>query len=148
MAHDEEFSVEAARDAARRNDLDTWVADFLSSPGSDNEALASLLSEQPRWWLGPVRLPLRKLHRLVGPEGERVLCPIDDDDWGDSVDDMAESIEEGWEPPPLIVTFRDDQLVLEDGNHRVEGLRRTGAHEGWAIINFDDPDARDRFTVP
>ena len=60
---------------------------------------------------------------------------------------MADGIEDGWEPPPLIVSFRDGQLVLEDGNHRVEGLRRAGAREAWAVINFDDPEQRDRFVV-
>jgi hypothetical protein len=148
VADDEEFSVEAARQAARHDELGAWVEEFLSSPGSDNAALASLLSERPRWWLGPVELPLRHLHRLVGPEGDPVLCPIDEDDWGDNIDDMEESIEEGWEPPPLIVSFRDGQLVLEDGNHRVESLRRTGAREGWAVISFEDPAQRDSFTIP
>jgi hypothetical protein len=140
--------MEAAREASRRDELNDWVSDFLSSPGSDNAELASQLTDEPRWWLGPVQVPLRLLHRLVGPEGERVLCAIDDDEWGDNVDDMEESIEEGWEPPPLIVSYRNDQLVLEDGNHRVEGMRRAGAREGWAVINFEDADQRDRFEVP
>jgi hypothetical protein len=148
MAHDQDFSVESAREAARRDELGAWVDEFLSSPGSDNAALASLLSERPRWWLGPVRVPFRQLHRLVGPEDEPVLCAVDDEDWGDNIDEMEESIEDGWEPPPLIVSFRDGHLVLEDGNHRVESLRRAGAREGWAVVNFEDPAQRDSFTVP
>ena len=55
-----------------------------------------------------------------------MLCPVDDDEWGDNVEEMKDNIEDGWEPPPLIVSFQDDKLVLEDGNHRVESLRRSG----------------------
>src|SRR5829696_9212208 len=96
-----QFSLESARQAAQRDDLRRWVAEFLSSPGSDNAALADQLTERSPSWIGPVRLPLNQLHRLAGPEGEPVLCVVDDDDWRDDVDDMKEEIEEGWDPPPL-----------------------------------------------
>jgi len=148
MVDGQQYSVETARDAAQRDQLGAWVAEFLSSPGSDNAELASQLSDPSRCWLGPVQLPLNRLHRLAGPEGEPVLCAVDDDEWGDNVDDMTDQVEDGWEPPPLIVTYRNGQLVLEDGNHRVESLRRAGAREGWAVINFDDPAQRDQFRVP
>jgi hypothetical protein len=45
----------------------------------------------------------------------------------------------------MVVTFRDDQLVLEDGNHRAEGLRRAGEQEAWSIVSFESPEERDRF---
>ena len=45
----------------------------------------------------------------------------------------------------MVVTFRDDQLHLEDGNHRVEGLRRAGEDEAWAVVSFESPEERDRF---
>jgi hypothetical protein len=148
MTDRHDFSVGSARKAAERDELDAWVADFLSSPGSDNAPLASELSQGRRWWIGPVRLPFDRLHRLAGPEGEPVLCPVDEDDWGDRVDDMKEQVEEGWEPPPLIVSYRGGQLVLEDGNHRIESLRRTGADDAWAVVSFEDPNERDQFVVP
>lgn len=49
--------------------------------------------------------------------------------------------------PPVVASYRDGQLLLEDGNHRVEGVRRTGARLTWAVIGFDDPEDRDRFRV-
>jgi hypothetical protein len=146
MSDHEEYSVATARQAAEHDDLDTWVARFLSSPGSDNAALAEKLAERPRWWSGPVELPLDQLHRLAGPPDAPVLCRVDDEYWGDNVDDMEERIEEeGWEPPPVIVSYRDDQLVLEDGNHRVESLRRSGARRTWAVVNFESSEERDNF---
>jgi hypothetical protein len=144
----DEFSVEAARQAAERDDLDAWVADFLASPGSDNAALAEQLTAQEHWWLGPVHLPINQLHRLAGPPDSPALAEVDEDDWRDDVDDLAARIEDGLEPAPVIVSHKDGQLVLEDGNHRVEGLRRAGIDVTWAIVAFDDPDERDTFVAP
>jgi hypothetical protein len=151
MTDDHDFSVEAARAAADRDELDAWVARFLASPGSDNAELAAGLTEPPRWWLGPVQVPSDQLQRLAGPPDAPVLVAVDDDYWRDDVDDMARRIEDdedGWEPPPVIVTHQDGDLVLEDGNHRVEGLRRAGQDQVWAIIAFDDPETRDAFVPP
>jgi hypothetical protein len=146
---DRQFSVEAARRAGEQGGLPEWVDEFLRSPGSDNAALAELLAERPPYWLGPVLVPLRLLNRLAGPPDHPVLCPVDDDEWRDDVDELAGDIaEEGLDPPPMIVTCRDGQLVLEDGNHRVEALRRAGEREAWSLIQFDSPESRDRFTIP
>jgi hypothetical protein len=149
MSDDHEHSVQAAREAADRDELNAWVARFLASPGSDNAELAHALTEPPRAWLGPVEVPTDQLHRLAGPPDAPVLCPVDEDFWRDDVDDMAEAIEDDdWEPPPVIVTHRDGKLMLEDGNHRVEGTRRAGQDSVWAIIAFDDPADRDTFVAP
>ena len=45
----------------------------------------------------------------------------------------------------MVVPYRNDQLVLEDGNHRVESLRRAGRRAAWASVNLADADTRDRF---
>jgi hypothetical protein len=145
MRNAERFTIESARRAAGRDELGAWVVRFLASPGSDNAPLAEQLSDPPRVWIGPLLLRIDQLHRLAGPPGHPVLRPVDDDFWRDDVDDLAEKVAEGWEPPPMIVTFRDDQLVLEDGNHRTEGLRRTGEDEAWCVVSFASPEERDRF---
>jgi hypothetical protein len=142
------FSLSSAREAARHDGLDRWVGEFLRSPGSDNAALADQLADGSRHWLGPIELPLDRLHRLAGPEGQPVLRVVDDDEWRDDVEEMRDQIEDGWEPPPLIVSYRNGQLVLEDGNHRVESLRRAGELTGWAVVAFDHADQRDRFEPP
>lgn len=147
MSDAERFTVESARRAAERGELGAWVARFLASPGSDNALLAHQLSDPPRAWIGPLLLRIDQLHRLAGPPDHPVLCPVDEDFWRgrDDVDDLEEKVAEGWEPPPMVVTFRDDQLVLEDGNHRAEGLRRTGEDEAWCVVSFASADERDRF---
>jgi hypothetical protein len=146
MSDDERYSVEAARQAADRGELAGWVTSFLGSPGSDNAALAGELGERHAHWVGPVQVPLGRIQRLAGPPDDPVLCPVDDDYWDDRVDDMAERIEEDdWDPAPVIVSYRARQLVLEDGNHRVESLRRAGQREAWAVIGFENEADRDAF---
>lgn len=145
MTSDDEYSTDAARAAARRDALGDWVADFLRSPGSDNAPLAEQLTEKYRWWVGPVQVPLDQLHRLAGPPGAPVLRAVDDDEWGDEVDDLSRRIQAGDEAPPVIASYRGDRLVLEDGNHRVEALRRSGVDQAWAVIGFENPEDGDRF---
>jgi len=145
MTDPEAFTVDTARRAAERDELGDWVARFLASPGSDNAELGHALTHPPRTWIGPVRLPLEQLNRLAGPSGHPVLVEVDEDEWRADVDDLEEKVDEGWEPPPMVVTFRDDELHLEDGNHRAEGLRRTGETEAWAVVSFESVEERDRF---
>jgi hypothetical protein len=136
-ANDPEFTLDSAHRAAEQDDLADWVRRFLSSAGSDNSELGEQLTDRERWWIGPLQLPTGSLHRLAGPSTDPVLVPVDDD-WHDDVEDMAEMVtDDGWQPPPVVVTYRDDQLVLEDGNHRVEALRRAGLDDAWAVIGFD-----------
>jgi hypothetical protein len=145
VSADPKYSTDAARDAARDDALGEWVAAFLASPGSDNPELAELLTDRPRWWVGPVQVPLDQLNRLAGPPDHPVLEPLDEDDWRDDVDDLARSIEGGEEPPPVVVTHDDGKLYLEDGNHRVEAMRRAGGDRAWAVIGFDSEADRDAF---
>lgn len=147
MSDDPQFSVESARVAGQLDGLADWVARFLASPGSDNAALAEHLSEELDWWIGPVQLPLDQLHRLAGPPGDPVLCPVDEEYWDERVETMDKLAEAGWEPPPVIVAYRRGQLVLEDGNHRVESVRQVGRRTTWAVIGFAQQEDRDRFAL-
>ena len=145
MTEPHEFTVDAARRAAERDELGPWVGRFLASPGSDNAALGHALTHPPRTWIGPIQLRLDQLHRLAGPADHPVLVAVEEHEWRDDVADAAAKVEAGWEPPPMVVTFRNDQLVLEDGNHRAEGLRQAGEQEAWSVVSFEDAAERDRF---
>lgn len=137
MTSSKKFSVEAARAAADDGALAAWVADFLSSPGSDNADLAESLADEMSSWIGPVELPFDRLHRLAGPAHQPTLDRLDEDDL-ETVESMEDSIDDGWDPPPLLVSLNGSQLVVEDGNHRIEGLRRAGSSSYWAIIGCRD----------
>ena len=140
----DEFSVDGARLAEQRGQLDEWVARFLRSPGSDNAVLGAELRDRKTSWCGPLRLRFDDLQRLAGPADQPTLTRLGDDDL-ETVEEMGESIDDGWEAPPLIVSYRDSQLFVEDGNHRIEGLRRSGLAEYWAVIGFDDEGQREAF---
>lgn len=134
---DTRFDLRSAQRAAARDEIALWVGDLLASPGSDNEILAAALAQKQHWWVGPVELPLEDLVRLAGPEDD-ALVPIDDDVWEEDISTMEESVEEGWEPPPLLAEHQDGRLLLQDGNHRYEALSRSGAPTAWVLIYFDD----------
>jgi hypothetical protein len=141
------FDLTSARNAAAANETALWVGDFLASPGSDNEILAAALAQREHWWVGPIRVRLDELVRLAGPEDD-ALVHIDEARWENDVGDMEGSLEEGWEPPPLLAEFQDGRLLLQDGNHRFEALVRADEAEAWVLIFFDDPDERDAFARP
>jgi hypothetical protein len=132
------FSLASAFAAAEQGQEETarWVGDFLASRGSDNATLAAGLAQREHWWFGPQRVPVDDLVRLAGPEDE-ALVPIEKDEWEEDVETMEESIEQGWEPPPLLAEHQDGRLLLQDGNHRYEAMLREGEREAWVLIWFD-----------
>lgn len=143
-ATDHDPSLAGARAAAARGTTQAWIRSFLASPGSDNAVLAEQLASEKPVWFGPVRLRFDELNRLAGPPDQPTLGRLDEDDL-ETVADMEESLDDGWEPPPLIVTTNDGELVVEDGNHRIEGLRQSGESAYWSLIGFDDDAQRDAF---
>jgi hypothetical protein len=145
MQNQSQYSLQSAREAAAHDQLGEWVARFLASPGSDNPALAQQLTAELHWWAGPVLLPIDRLQRLAGPAGDPVLCVVDDDYWDERVESMDQLAEEGWDPPPVVVACRESKFELEDGNHRVESVRRAGRREAWAIVGFTRELDRDTF---
>ena len=145
MTADDPYSVESAKRAADAGCLAEWVTTFLAGPGSDNEALAAHLAFGGATFLGPVRLALDDLHPLAGPEDHDVTIPVPEQEWDDEVDAMDESLARGWEPPPLLVSYRDGAYVLEDGNHRHDALRRAGTTHAWAVLVFWDESERSAF---
>jgi hypothetical protein len=138
------FSLASAHEAAEEERTALWVGEFLASRGSNNAELAAALSMKRHWWHGPVRLPVERLVRLAGPEHDAVV-PIEPEVWEDDVDSMGESLEDGWEPPPLLVEYRDGDLLVQDGTHRLEALVRAGEQQAWVLIYFVDRETRDSF---
>lgn len=145
MTDDEKFSLDSAQRAADKGRLAEWVVDFLSSPGSSNPALAASLAMRGTIYLGPIRFALDRLTPMAGPDGDEVIVPVAKEDWESDVKAMVLSIEQGWHPPPLLVSHHDGKYFLEDGNHRCETLRREGATHAWTILLFADEVERDRF---
>ena len=138
------FSLASARAAASENRTALWVGDFLASRGSDNAILAAALAQAPHWWVGPIRIPLADLVRLAGPERD-ALVPVPTEEWEGDVEEMQASLDNGWEPPPLLAEYQAGRLLLQDGNHRYEALVRANERDAWVLIFFDDPAEQEAF---
>jgi hypothetical protein len=145
MTSYEKFSLASAQRAADAGELAEWVVAFLASPGSDNAELAAALAFDGTAYLGPIQFELDRLTPMAGPDEDNVVVPIPEEDWESDVEAMEQSIEEGWLPPPLLVSHRDGNYYLEDGNHRYETLCRSGATHAWTILLFADEAGRDQF---
>jgi len=145
MTGGEKFSLASARRAADEGRLAEWVLDFLTSPGSDNAQLAAALAFNRAAFLGPIRFELDRLTPMAGPDEDRVVVPVAEEDWESDVEAMEHSIEHGWHPPPLLVSHHNGKYFLEDGNHRYETLRRSGRTHAWAILVFADEAERELF---
>ena len=139
---DRRFSLASAQRAASEGRTALWVGELLAIPGSDNAVLAAALAQQEHTWWGPVQVSTDALVRLAGPEDD-ALVPIESDEWEDDVGAMAESLEEGWEPPPLLAEWQDGELLLQDGTHRYEAQVRDGAERVWVLVYSDDPTLTD-----
>jgi hypothetical protein len=147
MSDSHRFSLAGALAAADQGDeeIARWVGDFLASRGN-NAVLAAALAQDPHWWFGPVRLRTAELEPLAGP-GDDTLCDVQPAEWEDDVDAMQQSLDAGWEPPPLLVEWRDGRLLLQDGNHRHEALLRAAEADAWGLVYFPSLVDRDAFAA-
>lgn len=126
------FTVNEALEFASRGDIEEWVHLFLNSVG-DNKPFSDGLKLQKRYWLGPFHIELEKLRRCCGPEPEMQFI-VTADGWESHISYFQKLIKDGWNIPPLIAYNQGDYLVVNDGNHRLEAMRREGIEKWWVII--------------
>jgi hypothetical protein len=132
-----EFTVSGARHAAAAGQLDDWVHAFLTNDGwGSNHPMAVGLRKQRRWWMGPVLVPLASLTRICGPEPE-MQYRTTVDGWEARVSAIGATASFPELLPPLILEHKEHRLVLCDGNHRHEALRRHGETSAWSVVWFN-----------
>ena len=136
-----EFTVQTALEAAHAGTLPVWIDAFLRGPG-DNAGLADGLRSAPRFWLGPLKVPVATLSRCCGPEAG-MEYRMDAAAWEDRVWALAASLDAGWEMPPLIVQARGEDLSVRDGNHRLGALEWLGRANASVLIWFDTLEERE-----
>jgi hypothetical protein len=127
------FDVASCIDAARGGRLDGWIHAYLSGGPWANPGLSEGLRRQPRYWIGPLLVPLDRMQRCCGPEAEmEYRVPLDA--WQRKVSDMASSLAHPMSLPPLIVEWRSGTLSIRDGNPRHAAMSKTGWRACWIAI--------------
>lgn len=125
-----------ALQAAKDGHLEDWIHAYLCADGN-NVALSEGLKLQPRYWVGPLEVPLDQLPRACGPEAH-MEYQENETDWEHRVSHMLQGIKQGWQPAPLIAQYTaEGVLSLRDGNHRHEALRRHGLTAYWCVMWCD-----------
>ena len=132
------FDLAAARRAGETGTLEAWVHEYLRGPGR-NLPFSEGLTLQPRRFRGPLEVPLRSLQRGCGPEPEMPFRESSEL-WEQAVDYFARLPEPIEAFPPLIVSYRQGVLVINDGNHRHEAFARRGFQSCWIIVWYPSVD--------
>lgn len=125
-------TLASAEQFAREGRVEEWVHAYLLSDGH-NKPFSDGLKLCPRYYHGPVTMPLSLLTRCCGPE-VGMEYP-EEEEWFDKrVKALRSAIESGGDLPPLIVNYTKGALTLNDGNHRHEAFRRAGVEEYPVIL--------------
>jgi hypothetical protein len=137
------FDVRGALAAAAADQIDEWVNAFLTG-GADgrgtNLPMALGLRKQRRWWIGPMRVRIRTLTRICGPEPEMEYRTTRE---GFEAKVSAIAGRDPESLPPIILEYQGATLGLHDGSHRHEAMRRRGAEFIWALVWCNsEPDYR------
>lgn len=117
------------------SNVEEWVHHYLNHDGN-NKALSKGLKKQKRYWIGPIKISLSKLHRCCGYESNMEYKETETV-WHKRINQMSKRIRDGWDAPPLIATYKNGQLSVRDGNHRYEALKKCHKRSCWTIIWYD-----------
>lgn len=82
-------------------------------------------------------MPIDALNRCCGPE-EGMEYHNDLTNWERRIKHLCTLFEDGWDYPPLIAEYKSGSLMVRDGNHRHETMKRLGMFECWVIIWEND----------
>ncbi|MCK4257493.1 MAG: ParB N-terminal domain-containing protein [Halanaerobiales bacterium] len=84
-------------------------------------------------------IELDKLERCCGPEPE--MKYVDSvENWEKHISWFQKLICDGWDMAPLIVENIEGKLIISDGNHRWEAMKRENFEKCWVIIWDSDSE--------
>lgn len=133
MVNHDKWTVESAQKADEQGKLREWLIEYLKNEG-DNLKLAEAIEELTKTMtLEPLKMmSLDKMKIMVGPpESKRKWT---DKNWETNTQKFIKLIQDGWSPPPIILTdYWGEKHAITDGNHRYEAMRQLGYKEYWAI---------------
>ena len=134
------WSTESAREYANQGRLEDWIHAYLSDGEWKNLGLSEGLKKAPRWWIGPIQIPIKDMERMCGPE-EDIPYRQDKEFWDKKTSKLAEAFTDPDALPPVILESIDGKLKVCDGNHRCEGANKKGWGSISAVIWFNSEEA-------
>lgn len=132
------YNSKNAIDASIKGNINEWIHGFLCTEGKNKE-FSDELKLYDRYFIGPIKMPLKLFERCCGPE-EGLKYEVDKNSFELTVNNMINSLEDGWDMPPLIINYKNNKFEINDGNHRLEALIRTKHEEYHVIIWITEQD--------
>jgi len=116
----------------KNNNIEEWVHLFLLGSGN-NVPLSDGLKKSKRYWIGPVEYDLSKLIRIGGPE-EGKEYPEPQESWDIRIEKMLTDLKNNWKPAPLIAEYKNGEIKVRDGGHRLAAFEKAGYQKVWTIL--------------
>ena len=142
---DYKCTTTSAKNFAKEGKLEEWVHTYLLSDGHNRE-FSDGLKLFDRFFIGPIKMPLKLFTRCCGPE-ENMKYRVNAEWFEDHVRELENVIENTKDMPPLIVHYVDGSFELNDGNHRHEAYKRKGIEEYFVIVWITEKEEYDEFVL-
>ena len=104
--------------------IEEWLQLFLRNDGK-NIALADGLLLEKREYFGLRKLSMSCFKDVKAGVPEYLSAENDIEYFFWIIENMKSSLKD-WDVPPLIVEYRDDKFIVNDGRHRLEMYRQLG----------------------
>ena len=126
-------TLSLAKQYDKEGKIDQWMQDFLRADGK-NLALADGLLLEERHYFGLREIPISLFSDVKSEAPEYLHAENDIEYFFYVVEQMKESLADGWDAPPLIVEYVYGNFQVDDGRHRLETYRQLGIEKVWAVI--------------
>jgi len=130
------FTIKTSLEAKKKGVIQEWIYDFLNSNGG-NRSLLKGLKMKKRYWRGPYEIEIDKLKRCCGPEKDMEYI-VSNEEFEINVNHLKGVINDNGELAPLITEYVNGTLIVRDGNHRLEALKRCGTTKLWVLTWYND----------
>jgi len=127
------FNLESCAESAQTGNLQEWVLGYLAAGYWANLGLRDGLLLQKRYWIGPVSIELSRLERCCGPE-DGMIYHVPHEVWKERIECIALGLVDAKSLPPLIVEWRDGNLIVCDGSHRHAAMSLKGWTTCFVVI--------------
>lgn len=126
-------TLEKATEYCEQGKIEEWIQSFLRNDGH-NVVLANGLLLENRKYIGIIDFDIEMLNDVKKGAPEYLSKEDDIKYFFDLVTKMKSNLQ-NWNPPPLIIEYRDDGLFYVcDGRHRLELYRQIGKKRVPAIV--------------